>query len=80
MTNQEIAKVLQYLSVDLELSGRIKEHKACALAAGLLLQLTPQDWELVTPQKNMVDDITAQDIARAQQFADIVGDILNGGK
>lgn len=70
MTNQEIAKVLQNLSVDLELSGRIKEHKACALAAGLLLQLTPQDWELVTPQ----------DVARAQQFADLVDEALGGGR
>lgn len=50
MTNQEIAKTLHNLAVDLELSGRIKESKACALACGLLLQLTPQDWELVTPQ------------------------------
>lgn len=70
MTNQEIAKVLHNLSVDLELSGRIKEHKACALAAGLLLQLTPQDWELVTPQ----------DLARAQQFADLVDEALGGGR
>jgi hypothetical protein len=70
MTNQEIAKVLHNLSVDLELSGRIKEHKACALAAGLLLQLTPQDWELVTPQ----------DVARAQQFADLVDEALGGGR
>lgn len=47
MTNQEIAKTLLNLSTDLELSGRIKEHRACALAAGLILELSPQDWELV---------------------------------
>jgi len=65
MTNQEIAQVLHNLSVDLELSGRIKEHKACALAAGLLLQLTPKDWDLVNPWESehhkafmrVVDDI-----------------------
>lgn len=82
MTNQEIAKTLHYLAVDLELSGRIKESKACALASGLLLQLTPQDWELVTPNTNanIVDELTPQDVARAKQFADLVGEILNGGK
>lgn len=68
MTNQEIAKVLHNLSVDLELSGRIKEHKACALAAGLLLQLSPQDWELA---------LSPQDVARAQQFANLVDDVLD---
>ena len=47
MTNQEIAKTLLNLSTDLELSGRIKEHRACALAAGLILELSPQDWDLV---------------------------------
>lgn len=71
MTNQEIAKVLHNLSVDLELSGRIKEHKACALAAGLLLQLSPQDWELA---------LSPQDVARAQQFANLVDEALGGGR
>ncbi len=69
MTNQEIAKTLLNLSTDLELSGRIKEHRACALAAGLILELTPQDWELA---------LSPQDVARAQQFANIVDDLLKG--
>lgn len=69
MTNQEIAKTLLTLSTDLELSGRIKEHRACALAAGLILELTPQDWELA---------LSPQDVARAQQFANIVDDLLKG--
>jgi hypothetical protein len=69
VTNQEIAKTLLNLSTDLELSGRIKEHRACALAAGLILELTPQDWELA---------LSPQDVARAQQFANIVDDLLKG--
>lgn len=69
MTNQEIAKTLLTLSTDLELSGRIKEHKACSLAAGLILQLTPKDWELA---------LSPQDVARAQQFANFVDDVLGG--
>ena len=69
MTNQEIAKTLLALSTDLELSGRIKEHKACSLAAGLILQLTPKDWELA---------LSPQDVARAQQFANMVDELLGG--
>lgn len=69
MTNQEIAKTLLTLSTDLELSGRITEHKACSLAAGLILQLTPKDWELA---------LSPQDVARAQQFANIVDELLGG--
>ena len=69
MTNQEIAKTLLTLSTDLELSGRIKEHKACSLAAGLILQLTPKDWELA---------LSPQDVARAQQFANVVDELLGG--
>lgn len=69
MTNQEIAKTLLNLSTDLELSGRIKEHKACALAAGLILELSPKDWELA---------LSPQDVERAQQFANIVDELLGG--
>lgn len=69
MTNQDIAKTLLTLSTDLELSGRIKEHKACSLAAGLILQLTPKDWELA---------LSPQDVARANQFANLVDDLLGG--
>lgn len=69
MTNQEIAKTLLHLSTDLELSGRIKEHRACALAAGLILELSPKDWELA---------LSPQDVARAEQFANIVDELLGG--
>lgn len=48
MTNSEIARIIHNLSVDMELSGRLKESEACRLAAGLLLQLSPKDWSLVT--------------------------------
>lgn len=48
MTTSEIARIIHNLSVDLELSGRLKESEACRLGAGLLLQLTPKDWSLVT--------------------------------
>lgn len=48
MTTNEIARIIHNLSVDLELSGRLKESEACRLGAGLLLQLTPRDWALVT--------------------------------
>ncbi len=68
MTNQQIAKTLHNLSVDLELSGRITESTACRLASGLILSLTPKDWELVTPQ----------DVARTQQYADLIDDVLGG--
>ena len=71
MTNQEIAKTLLNLSTDLELSGRIKEHRACALAAGLILELSPKDWELA---------LSPQDVARAQQFANLVDDVLGGNR
>ena len=71
MTNQEIAKTLLNLSTDLELSGRIKEHRACALAAGLILELSPKDWELA---------LSPQDVARAQQFANRVDDVLGGNR
>lgn len=69
MTNQEIAKTLLTLSTDLELSGRIKEHKACSLAAGLILQLTPKDWELA---------LSPQDVERAKQYADLIDQITGG--
>lgn len=71
MTNQEIAKTLLNLSTDLELSGRIKEHRACALAAGLILELSPKDWELA---------LSPQDVARAQQFANLVDEMFGGNR
>lgn len=67
MTNQEIAKTLLNLSTDLELSGRIKEHKACALAAGLILELSPQDWELA---------ISPQQLSMAQQYANLIDEMF----
>lgn len=58
MTTNEISRIIHNLSVDLELSGRIKESEACRLAAGLLLQLSPGDWSLVTVRPDVSTGVT----------------------
>ncbi len=50
MKANDAIRLLHNLSVDLELSGRIAESKACAYAVATLMIMKPADFELVTPQ------------------------------
>jgi len=50
MKANDAIRLLHNLSVDLELSGRIAESKACAYAVATLMIMKPTDFELVTPQ------------------------------
>jgi hypothetical protein len=50
MKANDAIRLLHNLSVDLELSGRIAESKACAYAVATLMIMKPSDFELVTPQ------------------------------
>jgi len=70
MTANDAIRLLHNLSVDLELSGRISESKACAYAVATLMIMKPSDFQMVTPIDNpfesehhkafmrVVDDIT----------------------
>lgn len=72
MKANDAIRLLHNLSVDLELSGRINESKACAYAVATLMIMKPADFEMVTPTP--VDNLFESEHHKA--FMRVVDDIM----
>ena len=78
LSDQQLAQRLQNLATDAHLSGDDVKHLWLSQAAARLLELSSK-WH---PSMQVSDGVTITDqqIALCHQYADLIDDMINGGK